>query len=334
VSAPGGNGARPRLFVTRRLAVDAAAVAGPAVEVRVFAPPGPERPPTREELLAGARGAAGLVTLLSDAVDVALLDALPGLRVVANHAVGVDNVDLAAATARGVWVTNTPDVLTDATADLTWALLLAVARRLREGEALLRGGGFHGWSPTLLLGLELRGRTLGVFGFGRIGRAVARRAAGFGMDVLYTSRRPVPPAEASGARAVDKAELLAHADVLSVHCPLSAETHHAVGAAELARMKRGAILVNTARGPIVDEGALSAALAAGHLGGAGLDVYEDEPAVHPGLLGRHDVVLLPHVGSATHEARRRMAELALGDAARVVRGERPLHPVNAPALRA
>jgi glyoxylate reductase len=251
-------------------------------------------------------------------VDGALLDALPSVRVVANFAVGYDNIDVPACTARGVWVTNTPDVLTDATADLTWALLLALARRMREGERLVREGRFEGWAPTMLLGMELSGRTLGLYGFGRIGRAVARRAEGFGMRVLHTTRTSGVPFEV----------LLARSDVISIHAPLSLETHHAFDEAAFSRMQRHALLVNTARGPIVDEAALVRALEARNIGGAALDVYEEEPKVHPGLVGRDDVVLLPHLGSATRETRRRMAELALRNAAAVLRGERPPNPVN------
>ena len=219
-------------------------------------------------------------------------------------------------------MTNTPDVLTESTADLTFALLLAVARRLREGEALVRGGFFHGWTPTMLLGRELRGATLGILGYGRIGKAVARRAEGFGMRVLSTSR---PGGRGGG---VELNELLHESDFLTLHAPLNDQTRHLLGTAQLLQMKPGAILINTARGALVDEAALVRALETGHLGGAGLDVYEDEPRVHPGLLNRNDVVLLPHLGSATEATRAQMASLALTDVQRVLRGERPLHPVN------
>ena len=310
-----------RLFVARRLAVDPAAFVHPAT-----APPieidqwDEERPIPREELLRRVRGVDGIVATLSDRIDPALLAAAPRLRVVANHAVGYDNVDVAACTARRVQVCNTPDVLTDATADLTFALILAVARRLREGERTVREGRWHYWAPTMLLGVELRATVLGIVGYGRIGKAVAVRARGFGMEVVWSG------GNAPGAIGLD--DLLSRADVVSLHCPLTAATRHLVGAAQFARMKRSAILVNTARGPIVDEVALVAALEAGTIAGAGLDVFEDEPRVHPGLLARDDVVLVPHIGSATHLTRARMAELALTDAARVLRGERPLHPVN------
>ena len=306
---------KPRVLITRRLALAPDSVLGAGIEIDQH---DSEEALERHELLRRSREVSALLAVLGDRVDRELLDAAPRLRVVANHAVGYDNVDVPSCTARGVWVTNTPDVLTDATADLTWALILALARRVREGERLLRAGEFRGWAPTMLLGRELRGRTLGVLGYGRIGRAVARRAEGFGMRVLFTARGGGVPFD----------ELLQESDFLSIHCPLTPQTRHLIGAAELLRMKRGAVLVNTARGPIVDELALVAALEAGHLGGAGLDVFENEPAVHPGLLDRDDVVLLPHLGSATQETRQSMARIALEQVERVLRGERPTTAVN------
>ena len=310
-----------RLFVARRLAADPAAFVHPAtpppIEIDQW---DEERPIPRAELLRRVAPAEGIVATLSDRIDSELLAAAPRLRVVANHAVGYDNVDVAACTARRVHVCNTPDVLTDATADLTFALILAVARRLREGERTVREGRWQYWAPTMLLGLELRSAVLGIVGYGRIGKAVAARAHGFGMEVVWSG------GSASAALSLD--DLLSRADVVSVHCPLTAATRHLIGAPQLARMKPSAILINTARGPIVDEAALVAALEAGTIAGAGLDVFEDEPRVHPGLIGRDDVVVVPHIGSATEVTRSRMAELALTDAARVLRGERPLHPVN------
>ncbi|MFL5372165.1 MAG: 2-hydroxyacid dehydrogenase [Myxococcales bacterium] len=307
----------PRLFIARRLAVDPAAVAGDGLEIDQW---DEERPIPRQELLRRAAFADAIVATLSDRVDAELLAAAPRLRVVANHAVGYDNVDVAACTTRRVWVCNTPDVLTDATADLTFALILGVARRVREGERIVREARWKYWAPTMLLGLELRGAVLGIIGYGRIGRAVAKRARGFGMEVIWSG--------GSAAGSVPLDDLLARSDIVSIHCPLTPATRHLIGPPQLSRMKRTALLVNTARGPIVDEAALCAALEAGTIGGAGLDVFEDEPRVHPGLLGRDDVVLVPHIGSATGATRARMAELALTDAARVLRGERPLHPVN------
>jgi glyoxylate reductase len=303
------------LFVARRLSIDPRSVVGAEVDLDIW---DDELPPPRTELLERMAHADGAVTLVTDRVDAELLAAAPALRVVANHAVGVDNVDVPACTARSVWVTNTPGAVTESTADLTWALILAVARRVHEGERLVREGRFRAWAPTMLLGLELRGATLGVVGLGRIGQAVARRAEGFGMHVLHTSSRGGVPLD----------ELLERSDVVTLHCPLNTGTRHLMDAQRLARMKRGAILINTSRGPVVDEAALVAALESGALGGAGLDVFENEPAIHPGLLGREDVVLLPHLGSATHATRAQMATMALTDALRVLRGERPLHPVN------
>ncbi len=247
-----------------------------------------------------------------------LLSLAPRLRVVANCAVGTDNVDLEACRRREIVVTNTPGVLTEATADLTWLLILAVARRFREGDALIRSGTWDGWKPMELMGASLDGKTLGVFGPGRIGTAVARRAEAFGMKVVTCDASDGPE---------DFERLLAEADVLTIHTPLTPATRGRFGAAELARMKPGAILVNTARGPIVDEGALAAALGSGQLGGAGLDVYEKEPAVHPGLLPLPNVVLQPHLGSATRETRLAMARTACAEAARVLRGEEPRHRV-------
>ena len=306
---------KPRVFITRRLALAPESVLGTGIEIDQY---DSELALPRDELLRRVHHASALLPILGDRVDKELLEAAPRLRVVANHAVGYDNVDVPACTARGVWVTNTPDVLTDATADLAWALILALARRLREGERMLRAGQFRGWAPTMLLGRELRDRTLGILGYGRIGRAVARRAEGFGMRVLFTARGGGVPFD----------ELLEHSDVLSIHCPLNAQTRHLIGPSELLRMKRGALLINTARGPIVDEAALAAALESGHLGGAALDVFENEPTVHPGLIGRDDVVLLPHLGSATQETRERMARIALEQIERVMRGERPTTAVN------
>jgi glyoxylate reductase len=262
--------------------------------------------------------ADGLVPTPREKVTDALLVLAPRLRVVANCAVGTDNVDLAACARRGVVVTNTPGVLTDATADLAWLLLLAVTRRLREGEALLRSGTWTGWKPLELLGTGLAGKTIGIWGMGRIGGAVARRAEAFGMKVLGVVEGDPPEAFE---------RLLAESDVVSIHVPLTPATRGRFGGDELARMKPGAILINTARGPVVDEAALAAALASGHLGGAGLDVFEKEPEVHPALLPLPNVVLLPHLGSATRETRLAMARTACEEAARVLRGEAPRNRV-------
>lgn len=278
--------------------------------------------PGRSELLAWVAGADAVITLLSDRVDDAFLDAAgPGLRVVANYAVGHDNVDLEACRRRGVAVSTTPGVLDEATADLTWTLLLAVTRRLLEGHRLMTSGTWTGWQPMQLLGRSLQGATLGIVGLGRIGRAVARRAGAFGMSVRYHSRRPVPQAEEElGAERVPLERLLDGSDVLSLHCPLTDETHHLIDADALARMKPGAILINTARGPVVDEEALVHALRSGQLGGAGLDVFEHEPAVHEALPQLPNVVLAPHLGSATVETRTAMARTCSEAVAAVLAG--------------
>jgi glyoxylate reductase len=278
----------------------------------------------RSRWLAEAATADALVCLLSDRIDAAALDAAPRLRVVANYAVGVDNVDIAAATARGVAVANTPDVLVEATADFTFALLLAAARRLGEGERLVRAGAWRGWTPSLLLGGDVAGKTLGIVGMGRIGRAVARRARGFSMPVVFTRGA----AKDIDAREVTFDELLATSDVISLHCPLTPETRGLFDARAFAAMKPGAILVNTARGAIVDDGALAAALESGHLGGAGLDVFTDEPRIDPRLLAAPRAVLAPHLGSATTNARIRMAELCVTAVRDVLAGRRPPNLVN------
>lgn len=309
-----------RVFVTRSLPLDPRSVVPADLDVGVSPH---DRPLRADEIAELAADADGIVSMLSDPLDAALIRRLPRLKVISNFAVGVNNIDLAAAEARGIAVCNTPDVLTDATADLTMTLLLALARRVREAERLLRSGAFDGWGPSMLLGTSLRGATLGLFGFGRIGRAVARRADAFGLRVAYHTRNAVPDAEGAPGERRPWDEILATADVVSLHAPLTAETRHVVDARALAVMKKSAFLLNTSRGPLVDEAALVKALAEGALAGAGLDVFEHEPEVHPGLLGRDDVVLLPHVGSATVVARVAMARLALESCVAVLRGERP-----------
>lgn len=278
----------------------------------------------------GLRDASALVALLTTGVDGALLARAPRLRVVANAVVGVDNVDLDACRQRGVIVTNTPDVLTDATADLTLGLIISTLRRMPQAEASLRAGGFHGWRFWDYLGDDLSGKTLGIFGMGRIGRAVAHRARPFGMRILYTSRTPLDDGDeaALGASQVEWGELLASCDVLTLHAPLTPETHHLLDGAALRRMKPGSFLINTARGALVDEEALVEALREGRLAGAGLDVFEREPALAPGLLDLPNVTLVPHIGSATHETRMRMALLAARNVRAVLRGEPPLTPVE------
>lgn len=285
----------------------------------------------REDLLELIAGADAILSLLHDRIDGEAMDAAgPGLRCVANVAVGYDNVDLEAAAARGVVVTNTPGVLDDATADLTMALLLATARRLGEGERLIRAGRDWTWGMSFMLGADLRGKLLGIVGLGGIGARVAARARAFGMRIAYHSRHEADPAVTGPLEAgrLPLAELLADSDFLSLHCPLTPETRHLIGADELRRMKPSAILLNAARGPVVDEAALAAALAEGRIAAAGLDVYEREPEVESALLALENVVLSPHLGSATVETRAAMAELAARNAIAVVRGEAPPTPVR------
>jgi len=269
-----------------------------------------------------------IVPLLSRWVGGTQLKSLPNLRIVANCAVGYNNVDLVAAEMRKVLVTNTPGVLTEATADLTWALILATTRRLLEGVELVRSGRWTGWHPEQLLGLELRGRILGLLGAGRIGQAVARRAVPFGLRLVYTARTPKPEFEReTGATRVDTSRLLAESDIVSLHVPSSPETKGIINSETLAHMKRGAILINTSRGDLVREEALAVALERGQLGAAGLDVYADEPAIHPRLLAAPRTVLLPHIGSATEETRRKMAAIAVANVQAVLNGNPPLTPV-------
>lgn len=295
-----------------------------------------DRPLTEPELQAAVAGADAVITLLHDRVDGGVLDAAgPQLKCVANVAVGYDNVDVAAATERGIVVTNTPGVLTDSTADLAIALILMVTRRLGEGERLVRSRETWSWHMFFMLGSSLAGKTLGVIGLGAIGRATAQRARAFGMQIVYTGPRRAPAdieTALGGARYVELDELLGIADVVSIHSPLTPQTRHLIDASRLAQMRPDAYLVNTARGPIVDEGALATALEQGQLAGAALDVFENEPAVEPGLLERDDVVLIPHLGSATIETRTAMAMLAAENALAVLRGVDPPTPVNPEVL--
>ena len=289
-----------------------------------------ERPPERGELLDAVRGASGVLSTATETMDGEAMDAAgEGLRVIANMAVGYDNVDVAAATERGVVVTNTPGVLDETTADVAFMLLLAAARRLGEGERLLRAGSWEWWGPKQLMGRDVWGKKLGIVGFGRIGQSVARRARGFGMQILYHNRSRKEEAEQElGARYLELDELLETADFVSIHTPLTDETSHLIGADELAKMKPEAVLVNTSRGPVVDEAALADALAEGRIFAAGLDVYEEEPTVHPKLLELENVVLAPHIGSASVETRDRMAVLAAENLVAVLRGEQPENPVD------
>jgi glyoxylate reductase len=280
----------------------------------------------RDEQLADADAA---ITLLTNKVDAAFLAAAPRLRIVANVAVGYNNIDVAACRDRGVIVTNTPDVLTDATADLAMALILMATRRLGEGERLIRSGAPWQWGMFMMLGTGIQDRQLGIIGMGAIGEALAARAKAFGMRVAYSNRRRVAPeVEARlGAPRLDLDELLATSDVVSINAPYNAETHHLIDAVALAKMRPSAFLVNTARGPIVDEQALVDALRKGTIAGAALDVFEHEPQVNPGLLDLENVVLIPHLGSATQETRAAMATLAASNVAAVLAGRDPLTPI-------
>ena len=320
---------RPRIVVTRRLPESALDMLRAVGDVWVSPH---DRPLATDELYAAVAGADVVVSLLHDRIDGALLDAAgPQLRCVANVAVGYDNIDVPAATERSVQITNTPGVLTEATADLAMALILMTTRRLGEGERLLRNRTPWSWHLFFLLGSGLQGKTLGVVGLGAIGKATARRARAFGMRIAYAEPVPAPPeveAELEAQR-IELDELFATADVVSLHVPLTDATRHLVDAQRLVQMKQSAHLVNTTRGPVVDEAALAEALRDGVIAGAALDVFEKEPEVHPGLLELENVVIVPHLGSATIETRTAMAELAARNAVAVLAGETPATPVNA-----
>jgi glyoxylate reductase len=310
---------RPTVLLTRRIPSSALATLETACDVDrndgdQLSPP---------ELQARVADKEGIVCLFTDAITADVMDAAPRLKVIANVAVGYNNIDVPAATARGIVVTNTPDVLTEATADLTFALILDITRRVSEGDRLIRRGAWRGWSFDFMLGTGLSGKTLGIIGFGRIGQAVATRAVPFGLRVIHSGGQTRPGSEASP---VDR--LLATADIVSLHCPLTPQTRHLINQAALARMKRSAYLINTSRGPVVDEAALAWALKNRIISGAALDVYEDEPRVHPDLLTLENVVLVPHLGSATTETRTAMADLAVRNAVAVLTGRPPLTPVS------
>jgi glyoxylate reductase len=312
---------RPILYLVRALPGQDLEPLRPYLDIRGGAPTSPPR----ERLVEEARGATVLAPTYIDRVDAALLDALPTVRHVASYGVGVNHIDLPACRERGVLVTNTPGVLTDATADHALALLLAAARRVADGDRVVRAGGWRAVDPAFMLGTEVTGKTLGIVGFGRIGQAVARRALGFGMRILYASPRPV--ADFPEGRHVPLDVLLAESDFVSIHTPLTPQTENLLSRERIARMKRGAIVVNTARGGVVDDAALAEALGTGQLGAAGLDVFRDEPSVPAAYLRLENVVLTPHLGSGTRETRAAMARLVLEDVLRVAKGEPPRHPV-------
>lgn len=307
---------KAKLYVTRRLPEPV--MADLAARFTLTATP-TSSPPARDALLAGLAHAEAMICTLTERIDADTLRHAPHLRVIANYAVGYNNIDLKAATASGIIVTNTPDINTETTADLAWALLLAAARRVAEGHSLVRTGLWTGWEPTQLLGAEVHGKTLGIIGMGRIGQAVARRASGFSMPVLYCRRTPTVLEDALWRR-VPFDDLLAQADFISLHVPLTPDTHHLIGKAEFDRMRPTAYIINTSRGPVIDEAALAAALHEGRLAGAGLDVYEQEPLLHPGLRELKQVVTLPHLGSATLITRVRMGHTCLANVVAVLEG--------------
>jgi len=293
----------------------------------------PERPP-RAELLRRVADKEALVCLLTEKINDELLAAAPKLRIVANVAVGFDNIDVPACTRRKVVASNTPGVLDETTADFAWTLLMAIARRVLEGDQLVRSGQWTGWNLDQLCGGDVWGKTLGLLGFGRIGRAVARRTRGFQMRVIYNDavRAPAEVEKELNVEFLERDQVLAEADFISVHVPLLPETRHLISAPQLARMKRTAYLINTSRGPVVDEAALLAALEAGQIAGAALDVHEKEPQVHPGLMKRADVILTPHIASASVETRTRMATIAAENVIAVFAGRRPPTALNPEVL--
>jgi glyoxylate reductase len=293
-----------------------------------------DKPLGRTELLARLKGRQGLVCLITDAIDAPLLAACPDLKVVSNVAVGFNNIDVAEATKRGVVITNTPDVLTETTADFAWTLLMATARRVVEADRYVREGKFTQWEYMLLLGGDIHGKTLGIIGFGRIGRAMARRARGFGMRVLYQDAVAADPATERelGATRTDTATLLRESDFVTLHTPLLPETKHLINAQSLKTMKKTAYLVNASRGPVVDEAALAQALKEGWIAGAGIDVFEEEPKVLPALMGLPNVVLAPHIASASSDTRLKMANLAVDNCLAVLEGKTPPTPVNPEVL--
>lgn len=319
-------GEQMKVFVTRKLPGNAIErlSAGMDIDLR-----DETVPVSGEELRERIRDKAALLCLLTDHIDEGLMDIAPGLKIISNYAVGYDNIDMAAARKRHIVVTNTPGVLNDATADLTWALLFAAARRIVEADAFLRSSSWQGWDPSCMLGANIFGQCLGVIGAGRIGTAVALRAAGFNMKVLYADAFKNEVLEQRvGARRVEMDALLGQADFVSLHVPLGPDTCHLIGRSAFKRMKPSAVLVNTSRGAIIDEAALAEALVAGEIAGAGLDVFEHEPAVFPGLLEAPNTVLVPHIASATWSTRAKMADMAVDSLLAFSRGQTPDHIVE------
>ena len=317
------SGARPSILLTGKIPSSVLATLESIGEVDQYRKDGVDVMP-HDELVGRVAGKQALVSMITDTIDNAVIRAGAELKIIANAAVGYNNIDVAAARARGVIVSNTPGVLTDATADLTWALILGITRRIGEGERLVRRNGWKGWTFDFMLGSEIRGKQLGIVGYGGIGRAVAARGRAFGMRIAYTSRTPKHDPD---AEAMPFDRLLATSDVVSLHCPLTPDTKHLIDQPALARMKRSAYLINTARGPVVDEKALAWALRTRLIAGAGLDVFEQEPNVEPELLTLENVMLVPHLGSGTVETRTAMADLAARNVAAVLAGQPPITPV-------
>jgi len=327
----GGSDLRHRVFVTRRIPESGLSMIEQEFDAVVWPS---EEGPGKQEIIDNAKECAGIVTLLSDAIDAEVIDALPKLRVISQYAVGYDNIDIEHATRRGILVTNTPGVLTESTADLAWALLMAASRRLVEADGYVRRGEWRvAWGPTLLLGRDIYGATIGIVGMGRIGYAVAKRAKGFDMRILFTSRSKTPitrQAEELGAVRVDLETLLRESDFVSLHVPLTKDTRHMIGRRELELMKPTAVLVNTSRGAVVDEAELIRALENDVIRAAGLDVFEREPLPPDSpLLQLDNVVLAPHIGSASIETRSRMATICARNLIAALKGEKPPHLVNA-----
>ena len=316
-----------KVFVTRRIPEPGLEMLREKCEVEV----NPEdRVLTKEEIIEGVKGKDALLCLLTDDIDEEIMDANPNLKVISNYAVGFNNIKVEEATKRGLPVTNTPGVLTETTADMAWALLMAVGRRIVESDKFTRAGKFKGWGPMLLLGYDIYGETLGLVGLGRIGEAMVKRAHGFDMKVLYydANRRSPEDEKELGIEYRELDQLLAESDYVSLHVPLLPSTHHLIGERELGLMKKTGILINTARGPVVDEKALVKALQDGEIAGAGLDVYENEPALEPGLIDLDNVVLAPHTASATRETRTKMATMAAENLLAALEGKIPPNIVN------
>jgi glyoxylate reductase len=318
---------KPKVLVTRQIAARPLNLLQEKAEVTIH---GEDRAMTVEEIIAQLSQKIALLSMGGDPISAKILEAGKDLKIVANNAVGFNNIDLAAATLLKIAATNTPEVLTDTTADLTFALILGVARKVAEADRFMRAGKWMGWKPDLFLGSDVHGKTLGIIGLGRIGTAVAQRALGFNMEILYTDARPVHQSveERYRAKYVSLKELLPIADFVTLHVPLAPETTHLIGQEELRLMKSTAFLINASRGPVVDEKALVEALKAGMIAGAGLDVFEEEPRVTPDLIPMKNVLLLPHIGSATFETREKMALVAVNNILAILRGEIPPNILN------